>query len=285
METEILEEKKVEVIDDGLFIGREEEIEQKPEEKELKPEMENDFLAIVLYVKNLEFKGILKSYEIEICGKKMHEWVEIACEDYKTKTTTCTPESDILALIKPLLDDDKKYTFVFFSDTPLLTKDTIEKIKIHAIQRDINVLKLARGYVFNTEYIKNAESISAIQNQFFNEEDFITASSMRQISIISDIMKNRILNYHMENGVRIKDVISTFIDADVIIEQGTEIYPNNSIKGNSYIGRNCKIKENNIIENSIISDNCIVINSYIKESRISENMVVGPYEIVEKKST
>lgn len=281
METLIEKEKEIDfksTFDDGIFIKTEikEEIETKSDDT---------FIFVVLYVKNPDFKGILKTYEIDICGKKMHEWVELACADCKTKTTTCTPESDVLSLLKPLLDDDKKFTFLLYSDTPLLTKSTLEEIKTFAISRDINVLKLTRGYVFNTQYIKNAESISAIQTNFFEEEDFMTVYDLSQIPIVSQIMKNRILSYHIENGVKINDINTIFIDADVIIEQGTEIFPNNSIKGNSFIGKNCKIKEGNVIENSIVSDNCILQNSFIKESRISENMVVGPFEIVEKKST
>ena len=84
----------------------------------------------------------------------------------------------------------------------------------------------------------------------------------------------------MDNGVYIVDPKTTYIDADVVIEKGVRIEPNNVLKGESYIGENSVLEANNIISNSIISNNVIVKNSYVSGSRISENMIVGPFETV-----
>ena len=85
-----------------------------------------DFTVIILLAKNPAFKGVLKPYEINIYGKKMWQWVALACEGYKTKTVACSPEGNILSLIKPHLEDTK-FTAVFYSDTPLLQKSTLCK--------------------------------------------------------------------------------------------------------------------------------------------------------------
>lgn len=92
-------------------------------------EDDSDVQAIILLYKNPNFTGILKPYELQICGKKMWEWVELACSGYSIKTVACTPETDVLSLIKPLLTN-KKYTLVLYSDTPLLTNSTIENYKL-----------------------------------------------------------------------------------------------------------------------------------------------------------
>ena len=243
-----------------------------------------DMSVIILLVKNPAFKGVLRPYEINLYGKKMWEWVALACEGYQPKTIACSSESNIISLIKPHLDD-KKYTAVFYSDTPLLQKSTIEEIFMFARSHDINVLKLTRGYVFNTEYIKGVDQVAAMQTEYFEEEDFITCYNFKQVAFVSDIIRNRILDFHMSEGVQIVDPTSTHIDCDVIIEPGTIIQPQNVIKGMSYIGKNCIIESGNLIDNSIISENCKVIKSYISESRISERMVVGPFENIVKKST
>lgn len=253
-----------------------------PEKENIKPN--HDVLVIILLEKNLNFKNFLKPYELNICGKKMWEWVKLATSPYKQKTTTCTNESDILSLIKPLLEE-YKYTAVFYSDTPLLKKSTFDEIMYYATSRDLNVLKLTRGYVFNTEYIKNASSIQSTQTEYFDEEDFMTAYDIKQLGFINDIMKNRILDYHMRNGVLIKHPQTVYIDADVVIESGTQIGANNHLRGRVIVGKNCVIDSNNIIENSIISDGCIIKSSYISESRISEYMTVGPFEKIEKQSS
>lgn len=239
--------------------------------------------VIILQVKNPNFKGALRSFDIEILGKKMWEWVALSVGGCIVKTTTCTEESNILSLIKPLLTNSK-YTAVLYSDTPLLKRATFLEIMEYFRQREANVLKLSRGYIFNTEYIRNAESINAVQNKFFNEEDFMIAYDYKQLAFINEILKERILDFHMKNGVYIENLNSVSIDADVIIESGTKIYGNNTIKGQTLIQKNSTILSGNVIQDCIISSGSSIVQSYLKESRISENMVIGPFEKIVQKN-
>ncbi|MDD3397269.1 MAG: hypothetical protein PHR96_01850 [Clostridia bacterium] len=243
----------------------------------------SDVLVIILLFKNPNFPGILKPYELDLCGKRCWEWVELACSGYSIKTITCTPETDVLTLIKPLLTD-KRYTMVLYSDTPLLTKNTIEEILSYVRSRDINILNLIRGYVFNTDYIRNVQDIKGNLIEKFNEKDFISAFDLKQFEYIGQVINRRILNYHLTNGVIITDVGSTFINADVIIESGCVLEPNNIIKGKTYIGKSCHLESGNIIIDSFISDNCILKTSYIFNSKIDKNIIVGPFEKVINKA-
>lgn len=245
---------------------------------------QNDVLVIIMLEKNPNFKGFIKSYELPICGKQMWEWVKMAVDGYQTKTICCTGESDMLSLIKPFLSDHK-WTVVLYSDTPLLKKSTVEEILSYAEFKDMNVVTLSRGYVFKTEYIKQAESILSSNIEYFDEEDFMAVYDLKQLSLVTEIMKNRILDFHFQNGVFIESPSSCNIDADVIIESGTKLFGCQNIKGKCIIGKNCVLEGFNQIENSIISDNCKIVNSFVQSSRISENMVVGPFEGVIKKST
>ena len=281
METLTLENQTLssnEILTDDIIFGKTET------KKAMDTSGFGDFTVIILLAKNPAFKGVLKPYEINIYGKKMWQWVALACEGYKTKTVACSPESNILSLIKPHLEDTK-FTAVFYSDTPLLQKSTIEEIFMFARSRDINVMRLTRGFIFNTEYVKTATEIAAMQTEYFEEEDFITCYNQKQVAFVSDIIKNRILDFHMSEGVQIVDPNTTFVDCDCIIGAGTRIEPNNIIRGMTFIYPNCVLDGGNIIENSIIGANCKIINSYISESRIKDRQVVGPYEKIIKKST
>lgn len=242
-------------------------------------EEESDVLVIILLFKNPNYPGILKPYELELCGKKCWEWIELACSGYSIKTITCTPETDIISLIRPLLTD-KKYTMVFYSDTPLITKNTVEEILSFVRVRDINVLNLIRGFVFNTEYLKSVEDIKGSLIEKFNEDEFFIAYDLKQFEFIRQVLKRRILDFHLLNGVVINDLSSTNIDADVIIENGSKIEPNNVLKGKTYIGKNCYLESGNIIIDSFISENCILKTSYIFNSKIEKNVIVGPFEKV-----
>jgi len=237
-----------------------------------------DVLFIILLNKNEEML-VKAPYDIEILGKKMWQWVALAGDGAKIKTTPCTKDSDVINLIKPFVGDEK-YTMVFYSDTPLLSRQSVIEILEYFISKNQNVLKLKRGYVFNSEYLLNCEKILASENPIFDGEDFECVDSYENLTKVTQKLKDLIINYHMQNGVYFVDPKTTFVDADVVIEKGTIIEQNNVIKGESYIGENCKLEPNNTIKDSIISKNVVVKNSYVSGSRISENMIVGPFDVV-----
>jgi NDP-sugar pyrophosphorylase family protein len=241
-------------------------------------------LVIILLYKNENFKQITKPYNLEIFDKKMVDWIIDSCREYEIKTVSCDKNSNIVTLIKPLLNE-KPYTLVLYSDTPLLTKETIvENIDYFALS-GMNVLKLPRGWIFKTEYIKEADSISGVQSRQYNDFEFKPVLNLKDFSIVTDIIKQKIFEKHYQNEVIIIDEKSTYIGAEVIIDPGTRIEPNNVIKGLTYIGRNCVLEPFNYIQDSIISNNCIIKNSNVIKSKITENMVVGPFEIIENKQS
>ncbi|MBE7074991.1 MAG: hypothetical protein E7376_03335 [Clostridiales bacterium] len=241
-------------------------------------EINKEILFIVLLYKN-ENLAERAPYDLEILGKKMWQWVALAGEGAVIKTTPCTKDSDIISLIKPFVGKEK-YVFVAYSDTPLLTKAHVMEIMDYFEGHDANVLKLQRGFVFNADYLKNCESIMALENKLFSGEEFESVDSFEKLNEVTAVLQKMIIDYHISNGVQIIDKNATYIDADVILEKGVKIEPNNSLKGNTYIGENVKLEPNNIIKDSILSKNVIVRSSYISNSRISENMIVGPFETV-----
>ena len=139
---------------------------------------------------------------------------------------------------------------------------------------------LKRGFLFDSEYLKNCESVLSLEDERFNCDEFKQVNSYKDLAEVTKTLNNFILNYHMQNGVYFIDMASTFIDADVVIEKNVTIYPNNVIKGQTYIGENCIIEPNNTIINSVISKGAIIKNSYVNGSGISENMIIGPFEKV-----
>ncbi len=244
----------------------------------------DDVLVILLLYKNFNFTSTYTPYDIDICGKKMWEWVALAVGDCEIKTTVATAESDVLSLIKPYLNQ-KRYTFVLFSDTPLFSASTFLEILNYVRAKDVNALKLKRGYVFNTNYLRNINLLmSDSVMDFGNEYDFFATDNEQKLYEVRQIIKNRILDFHIDNGVQILDKNTTNIDADVVIERGCIVSGGNNILGLTYIGKNCKIEPNNIISNSVISDNCVIKCSYIDQSRISDNIIVGPFESIIGKS-
>ena len=108
-------------------------------------------------------------------------------------------------------------------------------------------------------------------------EELMGVNSRVELSKAEEIMRRRINEAHMVNGVTIIDTNSTYIESDVEIGNDTIIYPGVMLKGNTKIGSNCVIEMNSAIENSIIGDNTEVKNSTIIDSVVGENTTVGPY--------
>lgn len=223
-----------------------------------------------------------KSYNIEICGKPMVSWVARACP---TPPVYIEQEGNdsIIETIRPYLKSTD-YTLVLYSDTPLMTKSNIDEIMEFVVNRGLNVCKLTRGYVFKTDYIKRVGEIYTPQTYYFEEEDFMIAASFSQVGIIADILKNRILSYHMKNGVYFKDSVTTVIGADVAIGNGTIIEPNVSLLGKVIIGEDCKIGSGSKLENARVFDSVIVNGAVIKASVIESGVTIGDNVVIEKNS-
>lgn len=105
-----------------------------------------------------------------------------------------------------------------------------------------------------------------------------------QLEKANQIMKKKINEYHMLNGVTFIDSNSAYIEQDVKIGKDTIIYPNTILEGNTTIGEGCIIGPNTKIVSSDIRNNVTVNSSQVLESTINENTKVGPFAYVRPSS-
>ncbi|RDW15303.1 bifunctional UDP-N-acetylglucosamine diphosphorylase/glucosamine-1-phosphate N-acetyltransferase GlmU [Oceanobacillus arenosus] len=99
------------------------------------------------------------------------------------------------------------------------------------------------------------------------------------------IMKNRINEQHMRNGVAIIDPDNTYIHPDVVIESDVTIYPGTIIKGATTIKTNAEIGPNSEISNCYIGEGTVVKQSVANDSRIGKRVKVGPFAHIRPDST
>ena len=111
-------------------------------------------------------------------------------------------------------------------------------------------------------------------------EDTIGVNSRDQLAEAEEILRSRINNMHLENGVTLIDPKTTYIGTDVEIGKDTIIYPNNIIGGKTVIKENCTILQNCRIKDSIIESGVEVQASVVLESKIGENTTVGPFAYI-----
>ncbi len=91
------------------------------------------------------------------------------------------------------------------------------------------------------------------------------------------VMRHRIAEKHMRNGVTIISPETTVISADAVIGRDTVLQPGTIIEGHSSIGEECLIGPNSHIIDSEVSDKTSIHSSVVKSSKIGSNTTVGPF--------
>lgn len=232
--------------------------------------------VIILKVENPNFNSKVKPYDLSILGKTMYEWVRSTVKDYSVTDVSYNLNDDVIAIIRPYLKN-AKYTLVLFSDTPLLTSSTINNMIDYIKLKKLLMLKSQRACIFDTNYLKNIEKTYTENYQTFSEEDFTSCSDMLKFHIVYEMMRNRILSYHISQGVIFENIHSVIIDGDVDIGSNTIIKNGSVIKNGTIIGENCVIGENAILDNSIIGNECNIYNSSIQKSVLEDKVEILPY--------
>ena len=235
--------------------------------------------GILLLVDNPAF-NLEKPYELELFGKPMKNWVSLSLKDSKVTEIPYDNTSDVAQTVKPYLDKESRFTVVLYSDTPLFQRKTLLEILKYADGHNLNVCRLTRGWVFDTAYLMSCEKIFGPKTYYFDEEDFLTVSDFKQLSLVSDLFRQRILSFHMRNGVRIADPASTFIDGDVVIEKNVTVFQNNAIKGKTVIQSGAVLNPGNNITDAVIGQNVTVTSSNLNSCSIGRDTAVGPYAYI-----
>ena len=153
----------------------------------------------------------------------------------------------------------------------------MDNIVEYSLVKNVNAVKLPSGFVFNTKYIKKNKVIAfdAIYSQ--NEEDFFEVTDENSLKIASKILLDRIIKYHLKNGVKFENEQGVVIEPTVEIEKNVTISSNCYIKGNSKILTGAFIKENTTIVDSFICNGVSISNSQIINSKLGENSIIMPY--------
>lgn len=139
----------------------------------------------------------------------------------------------------------------------------------------------AQGEYYLTDTIeiikKSGKKVGAYKTSF---TEFMAVNSKLQLLEANDAMRKRILTKHMNDGVIIMDMNSTFIDADVQIGIDTVIYPGSIIEGRSVIGEDCSIGPNSRIVDSTVGNGVEVQSSVILNSSVNNCSKIGPFAYV-----
>jgi len=143
---------------------------------------------------------------------------------------------------------------------------------LHALPRNVS------GEYYLTDLVAVASSqgckIATVSGSF---DETIGINDRVQLATAEHILRTRVLERLMYEGVTILDPASTYIDAQVEIGSDTVIFPGTMITGKTLIGTACRIGPGTTIDESLLGNGCIVRNSVLEGSTLEDGVSIGPF--------
>lgn len=134
------------------------------------------------------------------------------------------------------------------------------------------------GEYYLTELIEIASSQEkTIATVTGSLDETLGINNRVQLAEIEHLVRRRILEQHMYNGVTILDPATTYIEAEVEIGMDTILLPGTMLSGTTRIGAACRIGPTSTIENSTLGDRCIVRQSVLEETTFENGVSIGPF--------
>jgi bifunctional UDP-N-acetylglucosamine pyrophosphorylase / glucosamine-1-phosphate N-acetyltransferase len=91
------------------------------------------------------------------------------------------------------------------------------------------------------------------------------------------LLRKRINDRWMSEGVTIIDPDTTYIEPDVLLGKDTTIWPNTFLKGRAWVGENCQIGPNTIIQDSVIGHRSTILASVMEYAIVENDVEMGPF--------
>lgn len=160
---------------------------------------------------------------------------------------------------KDATDEEKKIqeinAGIYCFDIQELLK-SLKKIEPNNAQKEYYLTDVIK--IMNEEGLKTGAVIVQDNTEILGVNDKM------QLELLTKVLKLRINQYHMQNGVTIEDIDNTYIYDDVEIGTDTVIHPNTTIKNDVVIGKDCELGPNaNIREGCRIADK-VKVGSFVE---------------------
>ncbi len=140
----------------------------------------------------------------------------------------------------------------------------------------------AQGEYYLTDimelYRKAGQKIQALPAA--SREEILGVNDRIQLAKAEVLMRHRLIEGFMLNGVTILDPNSTYINKNVIIGRDTIIYPNTFVYDGSMIGENCIVGPNVQLFGAKLGQGVKIRNALVEDSVIGDRCTVGPFSYI-----
>jgi bifunctional UDP-N-acetylglucosamine pyrophosphorylase / glucosamine-1-phosphate N-acetyltransferase len=136
----------------------------------------------------------------------------------------------------------------------------------------------SQGELYLTDVLEIIGSRSrAVTYRLKDLEEANLVNDRSQLARAEEILRRRILDAHMREGVTVRDPVSTHIEASVRIGRDTVILPGTYLRGTTSIGSDCVIGPSADLHDTVVADGARVEHSVGRGAEVGEGATVGPY--------
>ena len=137
------------------------------------------------------------------------------------------------------------------------------------------------GELYLTDVLETIGKRSrAVTYRLKDMEESHLVNDRAQLAVAEQILKRRILDAHMREGVTVRDPASTHIEASVEIGRDTVILPGTLLRGGTRIGTDCVIGPNTDLHDTLVGHGSLVEHSVGRGAEIGDGASVGPYSFL-----
>jgi len=109
-------------------------------------------------------------------------------------------------------------------------------------------------------------------------EEGLGINTQSELALVERLLRNRVNEWWMSQGVRMMDPATTWIDSDVQLAADVVLEPGVILRGKTQIRKNVRIGAYSVVENSEIQENSVVqAYSHISGARLGIQTKVGPF--------
>lgn len=115
--------------------------------------------------------------------------------------------------------------------------------------------------------------------------EFLGVNSQQDLEHVSQLMRRRINQAHMNNGVCMLDAATTYIDADVRLSADVVLHPNVHLLGKTQVGTGSVVETGSVLRDATLHKNVVVhALSVVESSVLRDEVSVGPFARVRPQS-
>jgi bifunctional UDP-N-acetylglucosamine pyrophosphorylase / glucosamine-1-phosphate N-acetyltransferase len=137
------------------------------------------------------------------------------------------------------------------------------------------------GELYLTDVLETIGKRSrAVTYRLKDMEESHLVNDRAQLAVAEEILRRRILDAHMRDGVTVRDPASTHIEATVEIGRDTVILPGTLLRGGTRIGTDCVIGPNTDLQDTLVGDGALVEHSVGRGADVGDGASIGPYSFL-----